>query len=201
MRAFGSVAVGCIAFHCSEALLYRTETFIYCCRTRAALEPDVRRKQPMTKPKSPPADPSPQRRKRYRSIIIIAPESEGPLLSGRTRWPSYLSHIDAQSILTKLATFTPNLDTSLKLINANAGRGWSLWASPTRLVHHLAKIDVLSTSAFLYEWNLRTNFVEFADPASAIGDLIFEMKQLAAQAIERDYSFFLRVRHKPLKED
>jgi hypothetical protein len=134
-------------------------------------------------------------------MIIIAPASEGPMLTSRTRWPSYLSHIDAQSILTKLATFTPNLDTSLELINANAGRGWSLWITPTRLVHHLAKIDVLSTSAFLHEWNMRTNFVEFVDPAAAIGDLIFEMKQFAAQALERDYSLFLRVRHKPLKYD
>ena len=132
-------------------------------------------------------------------MIIIAPQSEGPLLAARTRWPSYLSHIDAQSILTKLATFTPNLDTNLELVNPNAGRGWSVWVSPPRLVHHLAKIDVLSTSAFLHDWNLRTNFVEFSDPASAIGDLIFEMKQLAAQALEREYGFFLRVRHKPLK--
>lgn len=145
------------------------------------------------------ASPS-QRRKKYRSMIIIAPESEGPMLAARTRWPSYLSHIDAQSILERLATFTPNIDTDLRLVNPNAGRGWSLWVCPARLMHHLAKIDVLSTSAFLHDWNLRTNFVEFADPAAAIGDLIFEMKQLAAQAIERDYRLFLRVRHKPLKK-
>jgi hypothetical protein len=132
-------------------------------------------------------------------MIIIAPESEGAVLTGRTRWPSYVSHIDAQSVLTRLATFTPNIDTGLRLINAQAGRGWSSWVCPAALVHHLAKIDVLSTSAFLHDWNLRTNFVEFVDPAAAIGDLIFEMKQLAAQAIERDYRLFLRVRHKPLK--
>ena len=152
----------------------------------------------MTEPTGPNPERQ-QRRKQFRSMIIIAPESEGLLLAGRTRWPSYASHIDAQSILVKLATFTTNIDTSLSLVNSSATSDWSVWLAPTRLVHHLAKIDVLSTSAFLHDWNLRTNFVEFADPASAIGDLIFEMKQLAAQALERDYSFFLRIRYKPLK--
>ncbi|HMB72868.1 MAG TPA: hypothetical protein VKQ06_04805 [Gammaproteobacteria bacterium] len=131
-----------------------------------------------------------------RSVLMVAPEASEPRLPLRQPlpWPYFESNIDAQSVIGKLATFTPNVDATLTLVMTSQSANSALWRCPGGLTNHLAMIDVLSTAAFLNDWNLRTGFIEFADPAAALGDLIFQMKQLAAMAIRRDEKLYIETR-------
>ena len=70
----------------------------------------------------------------------------------------------------------------------------ALWRCPGGLTNHLAMIDVLSTASFLNDWNLRTGFIEFANPGAALGELIFQMKQRAALAIRQEEKLYIETR-------
>jgi len=127
-----------------------------------------------------------------RSTVFVAPEGISPeVLTRISALPHYCSTIDAQAVIAKLATFTPSLD--LRLTQTGRTADGKLWRCPAALVHHLSKLDVLSTSAFLNDWNSRTGFINFADSAASIGDLIFQMKQLAAIALQRDERLYLLI--------
>jgi hypothetical protein len=127
-----------------------------------------------------------------RSTIFVAPDGAAPeVLTGIAGLPHYCSTIDAQSVIAKLSTFTPSMD--FRLAQAGSTSDATLWQCPTGLMHHLSKIDVLSTSAFLSDWNSRTGFINFADSATSIGDLIFQMKQLAAIALRRGERLYLHI--------
>lgn len=131
-----------------------------------------------------------------RSVLIVAPEESEPRLAliQPPPWPHFESNIDAQSVIGKLATFTPNVDAALIwVMNGKTGNS-AFWRCPSSLTNHLAMIDVLSTAAFLNDWNLRTGFIEFANPAAALGDLIFQMKQLAAIAVRHDEKLYIETR-------
>jgi hypothetical protein len=131
-----------------------------------------------------------------RCVLIVAPDEMVPHLPlpRRMPWPFFESNIDAEAVIAKLATFTPNVDAALTLIASDPKSGSSLWLCPNGLTNHLAMIDVLSTAAFLNEWNLRTGFIEFANPAASLGDLIFQMKQLAALAIQSEEKLYIETR-------
>lgn len=127
-----------------------------------------------------------------RSTIFVAPDAASPeVLTRIATLPHYCSSIDAQAVIAKLATFTPSLD--FRLTESGSTADGTLWRCPVALVHHLSKVDVLSTSAFLNDWNSRTSFINFADPAASIGELIFQMKQLAASALQRDERLYLHI--------
>lgn len=127
-----------------------------------------------------------------RSTVFVAPDGISPeALTRIATLPHYFSTIDAQAVIAKLATFTPSLD--FRLTQAGRTADGRLWRCPAALVHHLSKLDVLSTSAFLNDWNSRTGFINFADSAASIGDLIFQMKQLAASALQRDERLYLMI--------
>ncbi len=134
-----------------------------------------------------------------RSVLIVAPEEsllslplEQPL-----KWPNFESNIDAQAVIAKLASFTPNVDATLTQITSHSTLNSAMWRCPRGLTHHLAMIDVLSTASFLNDWNLRTGFIEFANPTTALGDLIFQMKQLAALALRHDEQLYIESRDPP----
>ena len=131
-----------------------------------------------------------------RCALIVAPEDAGLSLplAHPMPWPYFESNIDAEGVIAKLATFTPNVDAALKLVARNARTNSALWCCPSSLTNHLAMIDVLSTASFLNEWNLRTGFIEFANPAAALGDLIFQMKQLAALAVRSEEKLYIESR-------
>ena len=134
-----------------------------------------------------------------RSVLIVAPE-ESLLtlpLEEPVKWPYYESSIDAQAVITKLASFTPNVDATLTQITSHSTLDSAIWRCPRGLTNHLAMIDVLSTAAFLNDWNLRTGFIEFANPGAALGDLIFQMKQLAALALRHDEQLYIVSRDPP----
>ncbi len=134
-----------------------------------------------------------------RCVLIVAPDGMAPSLPlpRRMPWPYFESSIDAEGVIAKLATFTPNVDAALTLVSGDPKSGSTLWLCPTGLTNHLAMIDVLSTASFLNEWNLRTGFIEFANPAAALGDLIFQMKQLAAFAIQAEEKLYIESRRPP----
>ena len=50
--------------------------------------------------------------KPIRTVLIVAPEDSAPRLplARPLPWPSFESSIDAQAVLGKLASFTPNVD-------------------------------------------------------------------------------------------
>lgn len=131
-----------------------------------------------------------------RSVLIVAPEESAPRLplAHPLPWPHFESNIDAQSVLAKLATFTQNVDATLTLVMSSATGHSALWRCPGGLTNHLAMIDVLSTASFLNDWNLRTGFIEFSNPSASLGDLIFQMKQLAALAIRHEEKLYIETR-------
>ena len=134
-----------------------------------------------------------------RSVLIVAPE-ESLLtlpLEEPIKWPYYESSIDAQAVIAKLASFTSSVDANLTQITSHSSANAAIWRCPTSLTNHLAMIDVLSTAAFLNDWNMRTGFIEFRNPAAALGDLIFQMKQLAALALRHDEQLYIESRDPP----
>ncbi|MGD8323862.1 MAG: hypothetical protein PVF50_05805, partial [Gammaproteobacteria bacterium] len=135
-----------------------------------------------------------------RSVLIVAPEESllSLPLEQPIKWPYYESNIDAQAVIAKLASFTPNVDATLTQITSRGTANAAIWRCPRGLTNHLAMIDVLSTASFLNDWNLRTGFIEFANPAAALGDLIFQMKQLAALALRHDEQLYIESRDPPL---
>ena len=136
-----------------------------------------------------------------RSVLIVAPEEDllKLPLEQPIKWPYYESSIDAQAVLAKLASFTSNVDATLTQITSHSSANSAIWRCPPGLTNHLAMIDVLSTAAFLNDWNLRTGFIEFANPSAALGDLIFQMKQLAALALRHDEQLYIESRDPPEK--
>jgi hypothetical protein len=144
-------------------------------------------------------DETSEARSTVRSVLIVAPEDrlltlplEQPI-----KWPNYESNIDAQAVITKLASFTPNVDAALTQITSLSTADSAIWRCPPGLTNHLAMVDVLSTAAFLNDWNQRTGFIEFANPAAALGDLIFQMKQLAALALRHEEQLYIESRDPP----
>ena len=134
-----------------------------------------------------------------RSVLIVAPEEDLLTLplEQPIKWPSYESSIDAQAIIAKLTSFAPNVDATLTQITSHSTADSAIWRCPPGLTNHLAMIDVLSSAAFLNDWNLRTGFLEFANPTAALGDLIFQMKQLAALALRHDEQLYIESRDPP----
>jgi hypothetical protein len=134
-----------------------------------------------------------------RSLLFVAPEESllSLPLEQPIKWPYFESHIDAQAVIGKLASFTPNVDAALTQITNLSTNNSALWRCPLGLTNHLAMIDVLSTASFLNDWNLRTGFLEFANPQAALGDLIFQMKQLAALALRHEEQLYIESRDPP----
>lgn len=134
-----------------------------------------------------------------RSVLIVAPEESllSLPLEQPIKWPYFESGIDAQAVIAKLASFTSNVDATLTQITSHSTANSAIWRCPPGLTNHLAMIDVLSTAAFLNDWNLRTGHLEFANPAAALGDLIFQMKQLAALALRHDEHLYIESRDPP----
>lgn len=134
-----------------------------------------------------------------RSILIVAPEENllSLPLEQPIKWPHYESNIDAQAVIGKLASFTPNVDARLTQITSHSTLNSAVWRCSRGLTNHLAMIDVLSTASFLNDWNLRTGFIEFANPSTALGDLIFQMKQLAALALRHEERLYIESRDPP----
>lgn len=134
-----------------------------------------------------------------RSVLIVAPEESllSLPLEQPIKWPYYESNIDAQAVIGKLASFTANVDATLTQITSRSSANSAIWRCPRGLTNHLAMIDVLSTAAFLNDWNLRTGFIEFANPGAALGDLIFQMKQLAALALRHEEQLYIESRDPP----
>jgi hypothetical protein len=134
-----------------------------------------------------------------RSVLIVAPEVSllSLPLEQPIEWPHYESSIDAQAVIAKLVSFTSNVDSALTQITSHSTANSALWRCPPGLMNHLAMIDVLSTAAFLNDWNLRTGHIDFANPAATLGDLIFQMKQLAALALRHDEQLYIESRDPP----
>lgn len=144
-------------------------------------------------------DEGPDERNRVRSVLIVAPEESQLALPFEQpmKWPCYESNIDAQAVIAKLASFTPNVDANLTQIMSHSTADSALWRCPPGLIHHLAMIDVLSTASFLNDWNQRTGFINFARPDAALGDLIFQMKQMAALALRHEEHLYIESRDPP----
>ena len=134
-----------------------------------------------------------------RSVLIVAPEESllSLPLARPIKWPYFESSIDAQAVIGKLGSFTPNIDTTLTQITNLSTHNAAIWRCSRGLINHLAMIDVLSTASFLNDWNLRTGFIDFANPQAALGDLIFQMKQLAALALRHDEQLYIESRDPP----
>jgi len=165
------------------------------------MEPEQRRSSTLQGPTSMsttirPATKNRSESQTARSTLFVAPADDIISLPLDTplAWPHIESEIDAQSVIIKLATFTPNVDSNLKLVATDAQQRSALWRCPPGLMQHLAMIDVLSTAAFMNDWNLRTGFIDFANPTATLGDLIFQMKQLAALAIKCSESLYVEVK-------
>lgn len=152
----------------------------------------------MTEPTRNPGEDS-KASAQVRSVLIVAPEESllSLPLEQPIKWPYYESSIDAQAVIAKLASFTPNVDATLTQIPSRGTATSAIWRCPRGLTNHLAMIDVLSTASFLNDWNLRTGHIEFANPATALGELIFQMKQLAALALRHDEHLYIESRDPP----